>query len=243
MTLEGAQIEGLAAVVHPRGGELRQACRGGAGGRRPGSRQGQQQERRRAEQGVGAPQPSAARHRSAPVTGAAVVHGHAETVPPRNEQVSARRRPVKRGRLAGGSRAARGSACRSAGRRAGSLVLRIGERAEIALEGLAVGLREIHAERHVLRAGCGREAKPDLVEQSAARRGPEAQLPRELSGIRKRQRGCDPRLVAVDAQLQRRRTARGAGTDRKSTRLNSSHVEISYAVFCLKKKKKHKQTT
>src|SRR5204863_7001874 len=28
-------------------------------------------------------------------------------------------------------------------------------------------------------------------------------------------------------------------TDRKSTRLNSSHVEISYAVFCLKKKKKN----
>src|SRR2546422_5568296 len=29
------------------------------------------------------------------------------------------------------------------------------------------------------------------------------------------------------------------GTDRKSTRLNSSHGYISYAVFCLKKKKKH----
>src|SRR5690349_22352236 len=28
----------------------------------------------------------------------------------------------------------------------------------------------------------------------------------------------------------------GASQDRKSTRLNSSHVEISYAVFCLKKK-------
>src|SRR5690349_23423817 len=28
------------------------------------------------------------------------------------------------------------------------------------------------------------------------------------------------------------------GADRKSTRLNSSHVEISYAVFCLKKKKR-----
>src|SRR5690349_22841189 len=28
------------------------------------------------------------------------------------------------------------------------------------------------------------------------------------------------------------------GEDRKSTRLNSSHVESSYAVFCLKKKKK-----
>src|SRR2546426_10528158 len=30
---------------------------------------------------------------------------------------------------------------------------------------------------------------------------------------------------------------RGAGRDRKSTRLNSSHLVISYAVFCLKKKK------
>src|SRR5690349_22382559 len=46
---------------------------------------------------------------------------------------------------------------------------------------------------------------------------------------------------------QRREGAAGAvdvdrdvpvGVDRKSTRLNSSHVEISYAVFCLKKKKK-----
>src|SRR2546427_2144098 len=32
--------------------------------------------------------------------------------------------------------------------------------------------------------------------------------------------------------------ARAAGLDRKSTRLNSSHSQISYAVFCLKKKKK-----
>src|SRR2546427_7987365 len=30
-----------------------------------------------------------------------------------------------------------------------------------------------------------------------------------------------------------------AGRDRKSTRLNSSHSQISYAVFCLKKKKTH----
>src|SRR5688572_31472302 len=30
-----------------------------------------------------------------------------------------------------------------------------------------------------------------------------------------------------------------AREDRKSTRLNSSHSQISYAVFCLKKKKKH----
>src|SRR5690349_23920645 len=33
------------------------------------------------------------------------------------------------------------------------------------------------------------------------------------------------------------RPGRLPGGDRKSTRLNSSHVEISYAVFCLKKKK------
>src|SRR3712207_8649089 len=32
----------------------------------------------------------------------------------------------------------------------------------------------------------------------------------------------------------------GLGRDRKSTRLNSSHANISYAVFCLKKKKKNK---
>src|SRR5688572_31789178 len=32
------------------------------------------------------------------------------------------------------------------------------------------------------------------------------------------------------------------GTDRKSTRLNSSHSQISYAVFCLKKKKKKIKT-
>src|SRR5260221_8194923 len=31
-------------------------------------------------------------------------------------------------------------------------------------------------------------------------------------------------------------------SDRKSTRLNSSHTVISYAVFCLKKKKKNKET-
>src|SRR5437667_1324691 len=32
-----------------------------------------------------------------------------------------------------------------------------------------------------------------------------------------------------------------SGSDRKSTRLNSSHITISYAVFCLKKKKKKKE--
>src|SRR6267154_5188308 len=40
------------------------------------------------------------------------------------------------------------------------------------------------------------------------------------------------------AFVHRRRAARTG--DRKSTRLNSSHPSISYAVFCLKKKKKKK---
>src|SRR5690348_17668309 len=44
------------------------------------------------------------------------------------------------------------------------------------------------------------------------------------------------------ALSERQRFARGrrGRTDRKSTRLNSSHPSISYAVFCLKKKKKYK---
>src|SRR5256885_4540469 len=37
----------------------------------------------------------------------------------------------------------------------------------------------------------------------------------------------------------RRRGILGSSGDRKSTRLNSSHLVISYAVFCLKKKKIH----
>src|SRR6266496_3001077 len=46
----------------------------------------------------------------------------------------------------------------------------------------------------------------------------------------------------VDGQDTVGDPAPGRPRDRKSTRLNSSHVEISYAVFCLKKKKKNKQT-
>src|SRR5690242_21141802 len=42
----------------------------------------------------------------------------------------------------------------------------------------------------------------------------------------------DPRLPA-----RRRHRRPAARRDRKSTRLNSSHMSISYAVFCLKKKK------
>src|SRR3712207_7067224 len=42
----------------------------------------------------------------------------------------------------------------------------------------------------------------------------------------------DALLAGVDRAV-------AVAVDRKSTRLNSSHANISYAVFCLKKKKKH----
>src|ERR1035438_8659062 len=42
----------------------------------------------------------------------------------------------------------------------------------------------------------------------------------------------------VGERRHRHRAVLALGSDRKSTRLNSSHLGISYAVFCLKKKKK-----
>src|SRR5690606_40235695 len=44
--------------------------------------------------------------------------------------------------------------------------------------------------------------------------------------------------LAADRDFARLHRLESDGADRKSTRLNSSHVKISYAVFCLKKKKK-----
>src|SRR3712207_7082615 len=46
-----------------------------------------------------------------------------------------------------------------------------------------------------------------------------------------------PRLTDLLALRLAARAAERAAQDRKSTRLNSSHANISYAVFCLKKKK------
>src|SRR5256885_5010012 len=60
-------------------------------------------------------------------------------------------------------------------------------------------------------------------------------------------RGRDAQGEDRDPHSQRhwlgsRQRAGGSG-DRKSTRLNSSHLVNSYAVFCFKKKKKKKKTT
>src|SRR5256885_5637129 len=47
--------------------------------------------------------------------------------------------------------------------------------------------------------------------------------------------------IGTILRVQRNGQAQLEGGDRKSTRLNSSHLVISYAVFCLKKKKKKKK--
>src|SRR5690606_41634996 len=72
-------------------------------------------------------------------------------------------------------------------------------------------------------------ARTDAAGRARASSGP----PR--GGVALLRRGGGARLARAAARPPRR----GAEPrrDRKSTRLNSSHVKISYAVFCLKKKK------
>src|SRR5438874_5297418 len=52
-------------------------------------------------------------------------------------------------------------------------------------------------------------------------------------------------IAAIECVFKQMKTASWtrSSSDRKSTRLNSSHVEISYAVFCLKKKKRRLRQT
>src|SRR5207253_6015726 len=71
----------------------------------------------------------------------------------------------------------------------------------------------------------GRKGQGRRPEQSRAVRGRPGASRRHRGGRR-----------GGDRRGPRGRGGGGAGGDRKSTRLNSSHVAISYAVFCLKKK-------
>src|SRR5689334_24941627 len=66
-------------------------------------------------------------------------------------------------------------------------------------------------------------------------------LLREAVRHRRRGRRRGVRAAAHDDRRPQRRV--GRSVDRKSTRLNSSHSSISYAVFCLKKKKARLSTT
>src|SRR3712207_7728104 len=62
--------------------------------------------------------------------------------------------------------------------------------------------------------------------------------PTAMSHNTSRQRGEGGRPVGKSRSVRERWQSRGRmPRDRKSTRLNSSHANISYAVFCLKKKK------
>src|SRR5690606_41356586 len=77
----------------------------------------------------------------------------------------------------------------------------------------------------------------DALPICPGQRGPPGPRRRQVPRRAARQR--DP-LPRPDQQLH---PHPARNLDRKSTRLNSSHVKISYAVFCLKKKKKVQQTT
>src|SRR3712207_7726760 len=72
--------------------------------------------------------------------------------------------------------------------------------------------------------------------------------PRPVPDRRAAERGRDHGQAPDRRRRGRRvrgggRRGQGGRVDRKSTRLNSSHANISYAVFCLKKKKKKSSYT
>src|SRR2546430_10102731 len=56
-------------------------------------------------------------------------------------------------------------------------------------------------------------------------------------------RGTRTDSLESSAQGANAEVSNDKGSDRKSTRLNSSHSQISYAVFCLKKKKNTNEST
>src|SRR5947199_5931999 len=61
---------------------------------------------------------------------------------------------------------------------------------------------------------------------------------------RRRNSACKQRSIqGIVCAAEWPGTAQDGGQDRKSTRLNSSHLGISYAVFCLKKKKQTQSPT
>src|SRR5256886_4307076 len=65
---------------------------------------------------------------------------------------------------------------------------------------------------------------------------PYTTLFRSSASARGHRSARNPPMFSIGTDRSRLRTA-GSTSDRKSTRLNSSHSQISYAVFCLKKKK------
>src|SRR2546422_3422037 len=80
------------------------------------------------------------------------------------------------------------------------------------------------------------EVAAELLHRHVRRRGEARQLVRVVEVV-------TPQAdhVAARDSIARRRDVHPSTRDRKSTRLNSSHGYISYAVFCLKKKSKSRR--
>src|SRR6266508_2554876 len=111
----------------------------------------------------------------------------------------------------------------------------------------AAAPRNADCRGRLLRDGAGRgaSARPAAVPRRGGARGrteagaaphrrrPERRISRDLCGPARARSRRAPR-----AQPEREQPLAARRQDRKSTRLNSSHVAISYAVFCLKKKNK-----
>src|SRR5258708_21678338 len=98
-------------------------------------------------------------------------------------------------------------------------------------EPLPIRIGHVEGVEHHVRAACRRNdgftiARIDLDDFSPRRRAP---------GRAAAHQACD-----LPSRVLECLRGRAAKSDRKSTRLNSSHQIISYAVFCLKKKKKQK---
>src|SRR5690554_6984311 len=91
-----------------------------------------------------------------------------------------------------------------------------------------------------MQGGAGGRSGPMAFGKSKAKLLSEDQIKTTFADVA----GCDEAKEDVRELVEFLRDPskyqRLGGKDRKSTRLNSSHVRISYAVFCLKKKKKKK---
>src|SRR5258708_23384077 len=103
---------------------------------------------------------------------------------------------------------------------------------------------QTEAERQHLSAKSRLKGEPGRFVRAAGR---SMCAPAETSSHRAKTDGarrCAQTTSAVRRRLNEKTDSgeKPSRTDRKSTRLNSSHQIISYAVFCLKKKKIHKLT-
>src|SRR3712207_7235742 len=76
------------------------------------------------------------------------------------------------------------------------------------------------------------EGEPDLRLARGSQDAPQERPPARVELLQHLRRGAQRLELVLGVER-----AGGRDEDRKSTRLNSSHANISYAVFCLKKKK------